>query len=364
MSRTKLCIAAVLFGFGFWLEAIDIAGAQSNSTIAAEQSCVNAAKQNNNAAAVSACTQALSLAPNNATVAQILCAAQTAAANYSAAVASCTQAIALNAKAEAAYLDRCDANWNLGNLAAATPDCTQAITLDPNDINAYVDLGNIYLKQNNYSDAMTQYNKALAIAPNSAMAIADRGLANLGLGNKTSALADFRNALKIDPANTTAQIEMKKLGTAAGGTAAASTAAGGAAAGSDISVCNGFATRVYVAFADQNQGNFTAAGWWSVDPNKCESADFAFSGATLYYAADSDQFRQGNNTVSDHWGGGTSLYISSQKFNIDNAQLNRSGAKSENFSSIQLTPQQQANPVSIVFHFVPGNTKIDVTIKK
>jgi hypothetical protein len=82
MSRTKLCIAVVLLGFGFWLEASDIAAAQSNSTIAAEQSCVNAAKQNNNAAAVSACTQALSLAPNNATVALILCAAQTAAANY------------------------------------------------------------------------------------------------------------------------------------------------------------------------------------------------------------------------------------------------------------------------------------------
>ena len=40
-----------------------------------------------------------------------------------------------------------------------------------------------------------------------------------------------------------------------------------ATSGSNISICNDFSTRIYVALASQNQGGFNAAGWWSIEPN-------------------------------------------------------------------------------------------------
>jgi tetratricopeptide (TPR) repeat protein len=351
MTGARLCIAVVLLGFAFWTESIGCAVAQSSSTLVAEQSCLNAAKQGNFTASVTACTQALTLNPKNATVALVLCAAYTGQANYSVAVASCTQAITLNAKAEGAYLNRCDANLNLGNLADAASDCSQAMTLNPKDVNVYINLGTIYVKQGNFAGAITRYDQAIALAPNSAMAIANRGLANVALGNKDAALADFQNALKIDPSNQPAQKGMALIRTASG-------------PGSEISICNDFSTRIYVAFAFQNQGHFTAAGWWDVDPNKCVPADFSFPGATLYYTADSDKFKEGSDSVQEHWGNETSLYVSSQKFNFDSAEQKRGETPSEKFSSIELTAQQQGKPVVITFHFTQGQTTTDVVIKK
>jgi len=129
----------------------------------------------------------------------------------------------------------------------------------------------------------------------------------------------------------------------------------GAASGSSISICNGYSTQISVAFAYQNQENFNAAGWWSANPNTCEPADFSFQGAALYYAADAAQY---------HWGNKVNLYVSAQKFSYDNAQLNRNDAHGEMFSLLELTEQQQNSPVTITFHFVPGNTTTDITIKK
>jgi uncharacterized membrane protein len=138
-----------------------------------------------------------------------------------------------------------------------------------------------------------------------------------------------------------------------------------ATSGSNISICNDFSTRIYVALASQNQGGFNAAGWWSIEPNTCEPADFSFQGlATIYYAADSDQIKQGNSTEHEHWGNKINLYVSGQKFNFDNAQLNRSGAQGEMFGSVELTTQQQNTPVTITFHFLLGNTITNVTTKK
>jgi hypothetical protein len=34
------------------------------------------------------------------------------------------------------------------------------------------------------------------------------------------------------------------------------------------------------------------------------------------------------------------------------------------FSSVQLSPQLQNTPVTITFHFVPGNTNVDIEAKK
>jgi tetratricopeptide (TPR) repeat protein len=366
MIGARLCVAVALLGFASSVGTPGTARAQSNSTVAAEQSCIEASQQGNNAAAVTACAQVMAVDPNNTIAAPVLCGAYTALANYNAAVTSCTQALKLNPEAEGAYVDRCNAYSNLGNFSGALADCQQAIALNPKDATPYVNLGNTYVKQNNYAGGVAEYNQAIAIDPNSAMALADRGLANAALGNKAAALADFQAALKIDPSSPPALAGMKLLGVAPGtGSAAASVPAPAPASGSDISVCNGFSVRIYVALAfPTTQGNFTAAGWWSVDPNQCTAPDFAFQGATLYYAADSDNFSQGGKTVQEHWGGTTNLYVSSLKFNYTNAQTDRSGAHGEMFSSVQLKPQLQTVPVTITFRFVPGNTDIDIEAKK
>jgi hypothetical protein len=68
--------------------------------------------------------------------------------------------------------------------------------------------------------------------------------------------------------------------------------------------------------------------------------------------------------LHDHWGGTSSLYVADQAFNYTNAQSNRSGAHAEMFSTVQLSPQQQSTPIVITFHFVPGNTNIDIEPKK
>jgi hypothetical protein len=119
-----------------------------------------------------------------------------------------------------------------------------------------------------------------------------------------------------------------------------------------------------VAFAFQNEGHFTAAGWWDIDSNKCAPAEFSFPGATLYYAADSDNFKEGSDSVREHWGNEASLYVSSQKFNFDSAEQKHGENPSEKFSSIELTVEQQAKPVLITFHFTSGQTTTDVVIKK
>jgi hypothetical protein len=124
MARQQ-SLLAILFLFSLFV-ASEGASAQSAAVIAAEQSCTNAAKQQgNDAATVTACTEALSLAPNNATMALLLCASQSGVGNYNAALTSCTRAIAINAKAENAYADRCYSNLALGNLANAISDCNE-----------------------------------------------------------------------------------------------------------------------------------------------------------------------------------------------------------------------------------------------
>jgi tetratricopeptide (TPR) repeat protein len=336
-----------------------VASAQSSEAIAAEQNCLNASKQGDNAAAVSVCTQALSLAPNNALVAAIVCDGQSGLGNYDAAVTSCTQAITLNATSETAYVNRCNAYMMLGNFANAISDCNQAVTLNPKDQDVYIDLGAIYLKQQNFAAGITELNKAIALAPNSAAALVNRGIANFELGNKQAALADFQSVLKIDPTNATALKGMQALGQPV----AAPPTPTPAASQNQISICNDFPVTIYVAFAVESQGHFTAGGWWNVDPKKCEPANFNFGGAaTLYYAADSDSYKKGNSNTTEHWGAKQSLYVSDQKFNFTDAQQNRTGAHAEQFDLLALTPDQQASTLAVTFHFA-NNLPTTINIK-
>lgn len=137
----------------------------------------------------------------------------------------------------------------------------------------------------------------------------------------------------------------------------------GAAAQADIVACNDFRAPLRVALASERAGGIAAAGWWRVEPNACRDIDFAFTGASLYYAADSDSYRDGGKTYRDHWGNKKELFVPTKDFKTDNADRKQRGAKSVMFSQASLSPQQQAKPLVITFRFSSGSTTTQIKFK-
>ena len=132
----------------------------------------------------------------------------------------------------------------------------------------------------------------------------------------------------------------------------------------EISVCNDFHARIHVAFAYQNQRNIPASGWWTVEPNVCQTVDFAFQGDALYYAADSEDYKDGDKTSRDHWGNKIKLFVADAKFDFDDAQSPRNGATGKSFSLYEIPPQFLGKPAKLVFHFGGGKTDITITVNK
>ncbi len=133
------------------------------------------------------------------------------------------------------------------------------------------------------------------------------------------------------------------------------------AAQADIKVCNDFRTPIHVAFASQDKGSFTAAGWWTVAPKACQAVDFTFKGTTLYYTADSDSYQIGNTSNQNHWGNVVQLFVTSGDFKSDNAEISRSDAKAEKFSLAEIPAKYGKNPVSTTLRFAQGSVTMNFT---
>jgi uncharacterized membrane protein len=134
----------------------------------------------------------------------------------------------------------------------------------------------------------------------------------------------------------------------------------GGVAKADVTVCNDFRAPIHVVFAYPDHDDFTATGWWNVGSNSCQTADFVFQGNDLYYAADSDDYKDGRFTKHDHWGNKVKLFVNKDNFKSDNAKHSRRGAKAEMFSLVQVSQPDPAKPPKITFHFMPGKTSIDI----
>ncbi len=133
------------------------------------------------------------------------------------------------------------------------------------------------------------------------------------------------------------------------------------AAQADIKVCNDFRTPIHVAFASQDKGSFTAAGWWTVAPKACQAVDFTFKGTTLYYTADSDSYQIGNTSNQNHWGNVVQLFVTSGDFKSDNAEISRGDAKAEKFSLAEIPAKYGKNPVSTTLRFAQGSVTMNFT---
>jgi uncharacterized membrane protein len=138
----------------------------------------------------------------------------------------------------------------------------------------------------------------------------------------------------------------------------------GSIAQADIVVCNDFHAPIHVALAYGDQDSFTAAGWWSAEPNGCQAVDFNFKGTTLYYAANSDPYKEGRSTKHDHWGNKLKLFVSNQKFNSDHADRSRRGTRVEMFSSADISQSASGKVPKITLRFHSGGTTINVASGK
>jgi len=135
------------------------------------------------------------------------------------------------------------------------------------------------------------------------------------------------------------------------------------AAYADIVVCNDFRVRVRVALAFEGPSGIASAGWWSVEPNACKDIDFAFPGASFYYAADSDSYKEGGSSMRDHWGNKKELFVPTKDFKTDDAGRKRRDAKPVKFSEVRLSELQQSKPVVITLRFSSGTTTTQIKIK-
>jgi uncharacterized membrane protein len=131
----------------------------------------------------------------------------------------------------------------------------------------------------------------------------------------------------------------------------------------DILICNDFRARVRVALAYEGSNGFHAAGWSAVEPNSCRAVDFPFRGSVLYYAADSDSYREGDKTVHDHWGNKKKLYVREKDFDLENAGQSRPGTKPAMFSLATVSEQLQSKPIIITLRFTSGSTSINMKAK-
>ncbi len=137
----------------------------------------------------------------------------------------------------------------------------------------------------------------------------------------------------------------------------------GSAAHANVTICNEFSTTIRVAFANQVNGSYAAAGWWAIKTDECQEVDFTLVGNTLYYAADSDSYRSGRGMKRDHWGNKLQLFVGSKNFKVADAEKERRGAKPEMFSSAVMTGAATANKVAITVRFKQGGTSISFTTK-
>jgi uncharacterized membrane protein len=135
----------------------------------------------------------------------------------------------------------------------------------------------------------------------------------------------------------------------------------GSVASADVMVCNDFLAPIHVALAAPDKGSFAAAGWWSVAPKACQTLDFAFKGAALYYAADSDSYPTGDKTSQDHWGNAVPLFVTGADFKFDGADRSRDGAKAEKFSLAEIPSQFRGKLLTVTLRFAQGATTVNVT---
>jgi uncharacterized membrane protein len=102
----------------------------------------------------------------------------------------------------------------------------------------------------------------------------------------------------------------------------------------EISFCNEFPHKVYVAIAylQTDVNNYLTRGWLDIDTGKCYVFDTAIKVSTFYYHAESDPYKDGKHKVKMNWGKGKQFAVRDANFRSYNAEKKYSGMYLADFS--------------------------------
>ena len=129
-------------------------------------------------------------------------------------------------------------------------------------------------------------------------------------------------------------------------------AASNAVAGEgEISFCNEFPHKIYVAIAylQTDVNNHLSRGWLNVETGKCYVFDTALKVNNFYYYAESDSYKQGKDKVKMSWGKGQKFAIRDNSFQTYNAEGEHSGMKQVEFSK---GPVSSGAPLTAIVTFM------------
>lgn len=98
---------------------------------------------------------------------------------------------------------------------------------------------------------------------------------------------------------------------------------------STLNFCNKYAETVYVAFAFQQNGDWTSAGWLKVASNTCRAARVVAN----YYRAETESRSLGGGASEQHtWGTTRRFCVGDAKFMFHHADAPCSGARFKEYS--------------------------------
>ena len=144
-------------------------------------------------------TEAIQLAPNQATLLDHRGATYVVNKDYDKALVDLNEAIRLDPKLASAYESRGSA-WSAKNaLDKAIADFNEAIRLDPQRDKSFVSRGLALCRKREYDKAVADFNEAIRLNPKNASACYGRGSAWMKQKVFDKALADYAETLRLDP---------------------------------------------------------------------------------------------------------------------------------------------------------------------
>jgi uncharacterized membrane protein len=102
----------------------------------------------------------------------------------------------------------------------------------------------------------------------------------------------------------------------------------------EITFCNEFPHKVYIAIAylQTDVNNYLTRGWLDIDTGKCYVFDTAIRVSSFYYHAESDSYKDGKSKVKMNWGNGKQFAVRDANFQSYNAEKKYSGMYLAEFS--------------------------------
>jgi cytochrome c-type biogenesis protein CcmH/NrfG len=124
------------------------------------------------------------------------------------AISLCSRALELHPNDNEAHNNLGIAFARKGNLDLAFHEYREALRINPNYADAHYYLGTVYAKKGELNTAIQEYREALRITPDDMDAHYNLGNALASIGNLDAAIHEFQETLRINPNNPQAQSDL------------------------------------------------------------------------------------------------------------------------------------------------------------